>query len=63
MRTITLTPLKAFEITVEAENISPDKFAPMTLGQISGLEIWQGNRRRLLSDLFMVEGDRSPGKT
>jgi formylmethanofuran dehydrogenase subunit C len=62
MRTITLTPLKAFEITVEAENISPDKFAPMTLGQISGLEIWQGNRRRLLSDLFMVEGEDRPEK-
>jgi formylmethanofuran dehydrogenase subunit C len=62
MRTITLTPLKAFEITVEAENISPDKFAPMTLGQISGLEIWQGNRKRLLSDLFMVEGEDRPEK-
>lgn len=57
MRTITIRPLKPFEISVEAESISPDKFAPLTLGQIRNLMVWQGNRKRKLSDLFRVEGD------
>ena len=59
MRSIVVTPLKSFEISVEAENISPDRFAPLTLDGIRGLEIWQGNRKRTLRDLFRVEGDDS----
>ena len=62
MRTITITPLKTFKITVEAEDISPNKLAPLTLCQISSLEIWQGNRKKLLSDLFKVEGEDRPEK-
>jgi len=62
MRTITITPRQAFEISVEAESISPDKFAPLSLGQIRSLSVWQGNRQRKLSDLFRAEGDDGPAK-
>lgn len=62
MRTITISPLKNFDISVEAENISPDKFASITLGQIGNLEVWQGNRKRKLSDLFEACGDEAPAK-
>ncbi len=60
MRSIVITPLKPFEISVEAENISPDRFAPLTLDAIRSLEIWQGNRKRALLDLFQVAGDDDP---
>jgi formylmethanofuran dehydrogenase subunit C len=60
MRTITIAPKKAFRISVEAENISPDKLAPLTLSQIKSLAVWQGNRQKTLSDLFAVEGDDAP---
>lgn len=60
MRSIVITPLKPLEISVEAENISPDRFAPLTLGEIRSLDIWQGNRKRALLDLFRVEGDDGP---
>jgi len=60
MRTITITPKKAFRISVEAENISPDKFAPLNIEQIKSLSVWQGNRKMMLSDLFAVEGDDAP---
>lgn len=59
MRTITISPLKAFDISVEAEIISADKFASLNLGQIRNLEVWQGNRKRKLSDLFKVDGDEN----
>ncbi len=62
MRTIIIIPLKAFDISVEAEKISPDKFASLTLGQIRSLEVWQGNRKRKLSDLFKVSGDEDVAK-
>jgi formylmethanofuran dehydrogenase subunit C len=62
MRNITIAPKNAFRISVEAENISTDKFAPLTLGQINSLVVWQGNRQKKLSDLFIVEGDDAPAK-
>ena len=62
MRIITITPKKAFHISVEAENISPDKFAPLNIEQIKRLTVWQGNRKMMLSDLFTVDGDDAPAK-
>ena len=57
MRTIALAPIEPFRVSVEAENISPDRFAPLSLSQIRSLDIWYGNRKMLLGDLFKVEGD------
>ena len=62
MRTITIAPIAPFKVSVEAENISPDRFAPLTLGQIRSLEVWYGNRKMRLCDLFLVDGDDSPVK-
>jgi formylmethanofuran dehydrogenase subunit C len=62
MRTITIRPLRPFEISVEAENISPDKLAPLTLSQIRSLEVWQGNRKKKIADLFKAEGDEGASK-
>ncbi len=62
MRTVTIRPLRPFEISVEAENITPDKFAPLTLGQIRSLDVWYGNRKRKVADLFKVEGDDGTAK-
>jgi formylmethanofuran dehydrogenase subunit C len=63
MRSITITPREAFQISVEAENISPDKFAPLNIEQIKRLAVWQGNRQKVLSDLFAVEDDDAPTTT
>jgi len=62
MRTITIRPLRPFEISVEAENISTDKFAPLTLGQIRSMDVWHGNRKKKMADLFRVEGDEGATK-
>ncbi len=62
MRSIAITPLRDFEISVEAEAISPDRLAPLTLAQIRSLAVWEGNRKRALSDLFSVEGDEGTAK-
>ncbi len=63
MRTITIRPLRPFDISVEAENISPDRLAPLGLGQIRSLDVWQGNRKKKMADLFRVEGDESSGSS
>jgi formylmethanofuran dehydrogenase subunit C len=60
MRIIKLSLRGVLQISVEAECISPDRFAPLSLNQIKRLTIWQGNRKMEMSDLFMVEGDDAP---
>ncbi len=61
MRTFTLQPVRPFDISVEAESITPDRFAPLSLSQIRPLEVWQGNRKRKMADLFKVVGDGFDG--
>jgi formylmethanofuran dehydrogenase subunit C len=63
MRTITIRPIKSFQISIQAECISPDKLASKSLAQILSMEVWEGNRKRNLSDLFKVEGDDGVAKT
>ncbi|HWQ20554.1 MAG TPA: formylmethanofuran dehydrogenase subunit C [Methanotrichaceae archaeon] len=59
MRTITLRPLRAIGVPLEAEKISPDVFAPLSLSQIRSLEAFQGNRKTKIADHFKVEGDEA----
>ncbi len=62
MRSIAISPLKSFEVSIEAEAISPDRLAPLTLAQIRSLAVWEGNRKRALSDLFSAQGDEGSAK-
>ena len=45
MQTVTIKPKKEIKISVEAENISPDKFAGKTEKEIQSLEAWMGNQK------------------
>ncbi len=62
MRIINVTPRRRFRIPVEAEKICPDIFAALTTEEIGTLEVWEGNRRMVLSDLFTISGDEGPAK-
>jgi len=44
---------------VDAECITPDAFAGKSMGEIGALQIWEGNRRRTLGELFQIEGEES----
>jgi formylmethanofuran dehydrogenase subunit C len=63
MNTITLKPSRKFDISVEAEKISPDVFSNLTLNQIQSLPVWIGNCEMDLVDLFSIEVDKSPTST
>jgi formylmethanofuran dehydrogenase subunit C len=52
---ITLHPKRLFRVPVYAECISPDAFAEKSVNEIAGLEVWEGNRKRTLGDLFKIE--------
>jgi len=52
---ITLQPKHAFKFPIEGEFISPDLFAEKTAKEIATLQIWEGNRKRPLGDLFKIE--------
>lgn len=52
---IKLTPIREFKVPIFAPCISPTVFQGKTLEEIKQLEVWEGNRKRVLSDLFRVE--------
>ena len=48
-----------FKVPVDAECISPDVFAEKSVNEIAVLQIWEGNRKRNLGDLFKIEQEAS----
>jgi formylmethanofuran dehydrogenase subunit C len=52
---IVLTPLKSFEVPVQAACITPEAFAGKTVAEIAQLPVTEGNRQLKLGDLFKVE--------
>jgi formylmethanofuran dehydrogenase subunit C len=54
---IVLTPLRQFQFPVMAECISPDVFQGKSVAEIAALEVWEGNRKKKLGDLFKIEED------
>lgn len=59
MQTVTIKPKKEIKISVEAENISPDKFAGKTEKDIQSIEIWMGNEKTTIGELFSVKVEGS----
>ncbi len=52
---IVLTPLKKFELPVQAESINPDVFQGKSVDEIASLTVWEGNKQKQLCDLFKIE--------
>ena len=55
--TRTLTLREAPAAPVRAEALAPDRLAGLGAAEIERLELWHGNRRAALGDLFDVSGD------
>ncbi|MGC9515175.1 formylmethanofuran dehydrogenase subunit C [Methanocrinis sp.] len=62
MREIVIEPRREFLVPVEAERISPDVFASLAIKEIEKIEVWEGNRKAALSDLFDISGDEGPAE-
>lgn len=56
---ITLTPKRVFKFPIEGKNITPDIFAEKSAKEIADLEVWEGNRKRSLGELFDIKNDSS----
>ena len=56
---ITLNPKRRFKFPIEAKNISPDIFTKKSTEEIAALEVWEGNRKKTLGDLFTIKDDGS----
>jgi formylmethanofuran dehydrogenase subunit C len=54
---ITLTQKRRFSVPVDAANITPDIFEAKSVDEIQGLPVFEGNRRRVVADLFRVDCD------
>jgi len=56
---VTLIPKSSFKFPIEGKNISPDVFAKKSAKEIAALEMWEGNRKVTIGDLFDVKVDGS----
>ena len=54
---ITLTPKHAFKLPIEGKNISPDVFAKKSEKEIAAMDMWEGNRKLMICDLFDIKVD------
>ena len=52
---ITLTPLRAFDVPIQAPCITPDNFAGKTIAEIAKLPITEGCRNVTLGEVFKIE--------
>jgi len=56
--TTTILKLKhAITLPVEADSVSPDHFSGLSQTQVAALPVLLGRRKKVLGDLFEVEGD------
>ena len=54
---ITLIPKRVFKFPIEGKNISPDVFSEKSAKKIAALEMWEGNRKLCIGDLFDIKQD------
>jgi len=54
---IVLVPLRQFRFPVMAECINPDVFQGKSVAEITASDIWEGNRKKKLGDLFKIKED------
>ncbi|WP_094228953.1 formylmethanofuran dehydrogenase subunit C [Methanolobus psychrotolerans] len=57
MADVILKPIGNFDLTVEAEDITPDNFAGKSADEIRKILIWQAPAQFPISDFFTVEGN------
>lgn len=57
MAEVILKPISKFELTIEAEVITPDNFAGKNAQEIGKLLVWEGPQQLPLSDFFEVKGN------
>jgi formylmethanofuran dehydrogenase subunit C len=58
---ITLTPLRAFDVPIQASCITPENFTGKSVAEISKMPVTEGVRNLTLADLFKIES--SPADT
>ena len=52
---IALTPLRTFRFPIVAECVNPDVLQDKSKKEIAGLEVWEGNKKKRLDDIFKIE--------
>lgn len=57
MPTLIFTPKYEFRVPIEVEKLIPEKIAGKSIDEILKMKVYEGNRKRLVRDLFIVTGE------
>ncbi|MFH0859636.1 MAG: formylmethanofuran dehydrogenase subunit C [Candidatus Altiarchaeota archaeon] len=57
MKTLTIKLKEKLDYPIEAEALKPESFAGKTMKQILELEVYAGNRKKTLGEVFQIEGE------
>ncbi|MCK5592580.1 molybdenum formylmethanofuran dehydrogenase, partial [Candidatus Bathyarchaeota archaeon] len=52
---IRLHPKRLFKAPVDAQSVTPNIFAEKSISEIAKLQIWEGNQKKTLDQLFKIE--------
>lgn len=60
-----MRPKHLFKVPVNTQNITPDAFTSKTIDEIKMFEVWEGNKKCTLGELFEITGEsgESPEET
>lgn len=54
-----LRPKKVFRAPIDAHSVAPDALVAKTMEEIESLEVWEGNKKRMLGELFEITEENS----
>jgi formylmethanofuran dehydrogenase subunit C len=55
-----MRPKRTFQVPIEVECVSPTNFVEKTLTEIISFPVWEGNKQRLLGELFSIDQKETP---
>lgn len=54
-------PLKPVKLPIDLSGLTPDKIEDMDLGEVRSLQVWVGNKRKRVDEVFSVEMEECEG--
>lgn len=55
---IKLYPKRSYKVPIDAKCVTPDFFSDKSVNEIAALQVWHGNQKRTLGELFKINSEK-----